>query len=82
MSTKYKIISFWYKTHKVINIGASRKADEYTRKIQWLWLHVKSAVWLKVDRHIFHSGHIPKLFRLIRVVQMECFHFSSGNINM
>ena len=32
-------------------------------------VNVKSAVWLKADRHIFqfHSGPIQKLFRLIRV---------------
>ena len=40
MSTKYKIIRFGIKTHKVINIGANRKADECTRQILWLWLHV------------------------------------------
>ena len=74
------LLFFVSKTHKVINIVASRKAYECTRQILWLWLHVKSEGLLKADRHVFNSGHKPKLFRLICVVQMECFHFSSGNI--
>ena len=58
MSTKYKRISFGKKKpHKVINIGASRKADEYTGQIQWLWLHVKSAVWLKADRLVTYQHY-------------------------
>ena len=75
MSTKYKMISFGIKP-----TGSLTLVPVGRRQIQWLWLHVKSAVWLKADRHIFHSGHITILFRLIRVVQMECFHFFSGNI--
>ena len=80
MSTKYKIISFGIKPTRSLTLVPVGRLMSIHIKYNG-YGYMLSLLFGQRQTDI-HSGHIPKLFRLIRVVQMECFYFFSGNISM